>query len=99
MKKVSIFVVFFAVLLFVAVPFAGASDGPSGKVLETMDSGGYTYVHVENAGQKFWVAIPQTKIKVGQNVTFQPAMVMKNFKSKSLNREFDVIYFSGGLAQ
>lgn len=98
MKKVSLFVVLVAVMLFIAVPFAGAQGGPSGKVIETMNSGGYTYVHIENNGQKTWVAIPQTEVKVGQKVTFQPGMLMKNFKSKSLKRVFDVIYFSGGLA-
>jgi hypothetical protein len=99
MKKVSLFVVLIAVMMFVAVPFASAQGGLSGKVIETMNSGGYTYVQIENNGQKTWVAIPQADVKVGQKVTFQPGMLMKNFKSKSLNRVFDEIYFSGGLAK
>ena len=38
----------------------------SGKVVETMNSGGYTYVSVENGGKKTWVALPATAVKVGQ---------------------------------
>lgn len=74
-----------------------AAGGLSGKVAETMNSGGYTYVSLDQKGKKTWVAMPQTKVKVGQNVTCQPGMVMQNFTSKTLNRTFDSIVFSGGL--
>lgn len=77
---------------------APAADGSiSGKVVETMDSGGYTYVCLENGGAKTWVALPQAKVKVGQQVTCQPGMEMKNFTSKTLNRTFASIIFSSGL--
>ena len=69
----------------------------SGKIVETMDSGGYTYVSLENSGKKTWVAIPATVVKVGQMVTCQPGMEMKNFTSKTLNRTFESIFFSGGI--
>jgi len=69
----------------------------SGKVVETMNSGGYTYVSVENNGKKTWVALPATSVKVGQEVVCQPGMEMKNFTSKTLNRTFDSIIFSGGI--
>ncbi len=80
-----------------ASPAGQAGGGLSGKVVETMDSGGYTYVSLENGGKKIWVAIPQTKVKVGQQVTCQPGMEMKNFQSKTLKRTFDSIIFSGGI--
>ena len=73
-------------------------QGVSGKVVETMNSGGYTYALVEKAGVKTWVALPQTAIKVGSEIACQPGMMMNNFKSSSLNRSFDSIVFSGGLA-
>jgi hypothetical protein len=69
----------------------------SGKVVESMDSGGYTYINIENAGKKTWVAVPKTQVKVGQNMSFQPGMVMNNFQSKTLNRTFEAIVFSGGV--
>ncbi len=70
----------------------------SGKVVETMDAGGYTYVNIENGGKKLWVAVTQMKVKVGQSMSFQPGSTMTNFTSKTLNRTFDMIVFSPGLA-
>ena len=78
-------------------PEAQLGDAISGKVAETMNSAGYTYVLLENSGKKTWVALPDSKVKVGQQVTCQPGMVMNNFTSKTLNRTFDSIIFSGGL--
>ncbi len=78
-------------------PAAPAGNALSGKVVETMNSGGYTYVLIESGGKKTWVAGPQTTVKVGQQVTCQPGMVMTNFTSKTLNRTFDTIIFSGGI--
>ena len=79
---------------------AGASlnsSSFSGKVVETMNAGGYTYVSVEKDGKKTWIAIPVTEVKVGQEVTYQPGAEMRNFTSKTLNKTFDSIIFSGGL--
>jgi hypothetical protein len=70
----------------------------SGKVVETMDSGGYTYVNLQKNGKKIWVAVPQMKVTVGQEISFAPGMVMNEFKSNSLNRTFDAIVFSSGVA-
>jgi len=69
----------------------------SGKVTETMDSGGYTYVCLENNGKKTWFAVPSAKVKVGQQLTCLPGGEMKNFTSKTLNRTFDSIIFSSGI--
>ncbi len=76
---------------------APAGNALSGKVVETMNSGGYTYVLIESNGQKIWVAGPQTTVKVGQQVTCQPGAVMRNFTSRTLNRTFESIVFSGGI--
>jgi hypothetical protein len=71
----------------------------SGKVVETMNSGGYTYVLLEKNGKKTWAAIPQAKVAKGQTVTLMPGVEMGNFESKTLNRKFDRIVFSSGLLQ
>jgi len=71
----------------------------SGKVVETFDGGGYTYVSVEKEGERHWVAIPPTELAVGQEVAFVPGAVMHNFTSGSLNRTFETITFSLGLAK
>ncbi|MCK5070396.1 MAG: DNA-binding protein [Desulfocapsa sp.] len=78
-------------------PTITTNQNLTGKVMETMDSGGYTYMQVDTGKGQPWVAIPQSKIAVGQEVTYQPGMVMNNFASKTLNRTFESIVFSGGL--
>lgn len=74
------------------------SNDLSGKVVETMDAGGYTYVNLERDGKNVWVALPVTKVQVGDELAALPGMRMDKFTSKSLNRTFDVIYFSSGVA-
>lgn len=70
----------------------------SGKIAETMNAGGYTFLLIEKNGTKTWVAIPETKgVAVGQEVTSQPGMEMKDYYVKSLDRKFESIYFAGGL--
>ena len=74
-----------------------AGAGHKGKVLETMDSGGYTYLQVEENGQKLWVAVMQTKVKTGDVVEFPDSPPMVNFQSKTLKRTFDKIIFASGI--
>ena len=69
----------------------------SGRVTETMDSGGYTYVRVRTGEGEVWAAAPQTAIGVGDSVTFPSAMPMTGFHSKTLNRTFEKIYFVPGI--
>jgi hypothetical protein len=70
----------------------------TGKVLETMNSGGYTYVNLQKQnGEKVWVAVMATTAKVGSQISFKGGMEMVNFESKSLKRKFDKIIFSDGV--
>lgn len=69
-----------------------------GKVLETMNAGGYTYLQLDSNQGKVWVAVPETKVEKGKEVTASPGMVMTNFESKTLKKTFDTIIFSSGLA-
>ncbi len=68
----------------------------SGKVVETMNSGGYTYLCIEKDGKKTWAAVLEMKVSVGQEIALQPGYEMVNFASKTLNRTFDKIIFSTG---
>ena len=74
--------------------------GPiSGKILQSMDSGGYTYLLIDTKGERRWAAITSTPVKVGERVTVKPGTMMYNFSSKGLNRTFDRIVFSEGIEQ
>ena len=68
----------------------------SGKIVETMNSGGYTYLCIEKDGKKTWVAIPETKVSVGENISLPSGYEMVNFTSKTLNRTFEKIIFTTG---
>jgi hypothetical protein len=82
-----------------AAPASAQFEGKAikGTITQTMDAGGYTYIQLDNAQGKVWVAIPQTKVTKGQEVTAKPGMVMADFESKTLKKTFDVIVFSSGL--
>ena len=64
-----------------------------GTVLETMDSGGYTYVAIETDQGPVWAAGPPTTVKAGDVVQIPEGMLMSQFTSKTLNRTFDTLYF------
>ncbi len=66
-----------------------------GSVVETFDSGNYTYARIDSGKEKYWVASPPVSLKTGSMVAFQTDAPMYNFTSNTLDREFDVIYFVG----
>ena len=70
----------------------------TGKVLESMNSGGYSYINLlKNDGGKIWISVPEAKITVGEQMSFKEGLVMTNFQSKTLKRSFDSIIFSNGI--
>jgi hypothetical protein len=84
-------------------PAAEAQAAPApatrleGRVIETINAAGYTYLRVESGSGKVWAAAPEMPIKPGDHVVVSGAMPMANFHSKTLNRSFDVMYFSGSV--
>jgi hypothetical protein len=111
MKRISFIIVcmtaalFFSTSAFCRVP-SKAEHGKSvakpniavlsGKVLETMNAGGYTYAKIDADGKQLWLAMPTTKLKVGEDATFYPGQEMRDFKSEALKRTFDRITFTSG---
>ena len=82
------------------IPSAGPTGGVAaepgvlaGEVLETVNSGGYTYVQVKTREGNVWAAGPETRVAVGDAVSMPAGMKMENFKSETLNRDFDAVYF------
>jgi len=65
-----------------AAPAAAPAAAPvplAGKVLQTMNAGGYSYIYIEQAaGTKVWVAVTQTAVKVGDRMSFKPGTEMRN---------------------
>jgi len=76
-----------------------APDGAwKAEILETMNSGGYTYVRVEKDGKEVWAAGPESAgLAAGDVVVLGQGMLMQNFHAKSLDRDFAEIYFVSAL--
>jgi hypothetical protein len=72
-----------------------ASNRIHGKVTEVIDVTGYTYVEVDTGKKKVWAAGPVTPLKIGDTIAFITKMPMVNFYSKSMQRDFPIIYFVG----
>lgn len=94
--RVSLVLCLFAALCISLAQPVFSENQISGKVVETMNSGGYSYVLLEKDGSKIWVAVPRMEVSVGSQVSFSPGMEMTDFESKTLKRKFDRIIFSGG---
>lgn len=75
-----------------ALPQVGVAEF-QGEVLETMSSGGYTYVQVAAGDQTLWLAGPETEVTEGAIVAWNGGMRMVNFNSRTLNKTWDEIYF------
>ncbi len=89
---------------------AGASTGTSdaskapatpseikGSVVETIDTAGYTYVLINTGDDEVWAAAPAFAVTEGDEVTVAEPMAMVDYTSKTLERTFDVVYFSGSI--
>ena len=72
----------------------------TGTIKESMTGGGFTYVLLESAegGEPIWYAMPESKVATGDSITLQAGSTFPNFYSKALDRTFDSIIFSQGLA-
>lgn len=60
------------------------NSGPgvcSGAIVETMNSGGYTYVKVDCGGRLVWAAGPATEVAVGDKVSMSLGVEMRDFSS------------------
>jgi hypothetical protein len=74
-----------------------AGTGRKGKVAETMNAAGYTYIRVEDKGVSTWLAVMEVPVKVGDVVEYPDVPPMTGFKSKTLNRTFAAILFVPGI--
>ena len=77
---------------------AGAQIGIT--VIETMDSGGYTYVKLNSTEGGVWYAVPECHVSVGdrvEEIDRSGSVEMHDFESKTLQRTFPKIIFAGSL--
>ena len=70
-------------------------QGPptTGKVINALRGGGYTYMQLENGRHQFWVASSMINVKRNDIVAWKGGSVMTDFTSYALNCRFDEIHF------
>ncbi len=82
-------------LLLSAALFAG--ENYTAVIEETMSSGGYTYMKVNEGEKSHWIAMTQRAVKKGDTIRYTGQGLMKNFHSKTLNRTFESIVFAADI--
>lgn len=96
----NLFVALFAIIAttFIIAPSAQAGPGHhSGVVLDAKQGGGYTYLHIEEGKDKFWIAGPLNTFKKDDKVNFDEQVWMTNFESKALEMTFEKLLFVGSV--
>jgi hypothetical protein len=68
------------------------SEETTGTVTETIDASEYTYVEVDIGDERIWVAGPHTQVAVGDTVFLPPGILVVDFFSNHLRRNFERIY-------
>jgi hypothetical protein len=64
-----------------------------GVVLETMNSGGYTYLRLKTPSGERWAAVNRANVREGERVTVENVVEMQDFESRSLKKTFPSILF------
>jgi hypothetical protein len=74
-----------------------AAASSTGIVKSTSNSGGYSYLELDQDGSVVWLAVPEASVSVGDEVRWSGGSVMRGFTSNTLGRTFDQIIFAGGV--
>jgi hypothetical protein len=90
-----------AIWMIVAAAFVWAGEQPAfvppsaavvkGVVLEVRDVPSFTYLRLKTKDGETWAAVSKAPVKIGAEVTIENVIVMNNFESKSLKRNFPTI--------
>lgn len=78
-------------------PAATPEASRMGRVLETFDSGGFTYIELQTDAEALWIAGPLTAVAVGDTVATTEGALMADFHSRTLDRTFSRIWFVAGV--
>jgi len=79
-----------AILMLPPVALAQETGTATGTVVETMESGGYVYMRLEDG---VWIAANTFAVSGGDEIQYSGAMEMRDFHSKALDRTFESILF------
>jgi len=78
---------------------SGAKTQHKAIVEEVLNTSAYTYLFMNENGQKAWIAIPRKDVNPGEAYYYTGGLEMIDFKSKELDRTFDKVYFVEGITE
>lgn len=99
MRRVSLYLLVITLFTVIACQrkTAEIKDLPEGMhaatVLEVIQGSAYSYFHVFENNNKFWMATNVLDAKEGDLIYYTSAFEMKEFKSKEINKTFESIMF------
>ncbi len=64
-----------------------------GVIAEVLEGDGNSYVLLTNTGKNYWIAAPQAALSVGESVAISEPAEKLNYKSETLGRTFERIFF------
>lgn len=96
MKRIVLALIALCVILQAPAVTAQDSLSGSGTVAEAIDVDNYIYLRLEDP--EVWVASGRVEVAVGDRVSYQNALAMKEFHSKTLDRTFETILFVGAVS-
>ncbi len=70
-----------------------------GVLQEAKQTNSYTYLRLKENNNDVWLAVPKMQAELGKTYYYEGGMEMKNFHSKELGRDFDVVLFLEKVAQ
>lgn len=76
---------------------SGMQDVHTVVCQEFMHTDKYTYMDVEENGERFWIAVPRQEVEKGASYQYSGGLMKTNFKSIEFERTFDKIYLVSGI--
>lgn len=68
-------------------------------VEEVLHTSVYTYLFVNENGNKVWIAIPKREVNIGGTYYYEDGFEMPDFESKELKRTFDKLHLIAGISE
>ena len=75
------------------LPDDGAPLVHEGRVVQALPSNRFSYLLVESAGRRHWLAAPRVEVGPETRIRFPEGRLMRNFYSKVLERTFESVLF------
>ncbi len=87
----------FTIFLFMTMLYAAQMH--TAKVVQCVDSAGYSYIEVQEGTQRYWIAMTMRPVQAGDEISFDEQGWMYQFHSKTLDRSFEKILFASDPVQ